>query len=113
VPRWPQHHKLSDTTIRTICLLGWSNHIRIEGMRFSLRNLLTFAACMAIALALIKFLLDLRPHPDPATTLCLFSLTSALMGAGLGALLQCPWRGAVIGFVSMAGTIGPLILLSR
>ena len=81
-------------------------------MKYSLRNMLTCAACMAVSMALVNVTVTTRPSDGP-TAIILFAASSTSLGAGIGALLQCPWRGAIIGFLSMVGTLGPIAILSR
>jgi hypothetical protein len=82
-------------------------------MKFSLRNLMTFAASVAIALALLRLARAMEKSGLEAAAIYMLPACGAVLGAGIGALLQCLWRGAIIGFASIATALGALFAIDR
>ena len=82
-------------------------------MQFSLKRLIVCIACMAAALALMKWVSEspaaITGHWSVFTLF--FSACAALYGAGFGALLGCFWRGLLIGFLATGSMLTAYFML--
>jgi hypothetical protein len=72
------------------------------GMQLRLKDVLISVVCFAGFAALSLAVRQLSFDQLYIGYACVF-IRGALLGGGFGAILRCPWRGALIGALTVAG----------
>lgn len=72
-------------------------------MQFTLKSLMLFITGASVGIALSKVCVGMQPRNSSILVFTLImSATAAFWGLAIGAVLQIPWRGLLIGFLAAA-----------
>jgi hypothetical protein len=77
----------------------------VRAVQFSIKNMFLFVTGASVGIVLSKTAAVVVKNQNTHLTVITLGAAMAFWGLGLGGLLNCPWRGLVIGFLSATITL--------